>query len=101
MIITGKTKSGFKYTVNKEIFTSWAFTRCLKAIKKAAQKGEQAFVESMDLMEMALGEKQLAELEQHLLSVLPEEKTSAGVQAEDMTSEIMEIIHEVEKKAKN
>lgn len=101
MIITGKTRSGFKYTVEKDVLTSWQFTMNAKAVQKAAKKGETALVESMDMMQMILGDEQMEALEKHLKDTLPEEKLVGGVQTEDMAAELKEILEKVSEKAKN
>lgn len=100
MIIEGKTKSGFKYAVDKDAFTSWRFTKDLKAVKKAAKTGDDSFLETMDMLELVLGD-QINALEEHLLKTLPEEKVAAGVQTSDMMEEMKEIIGKVGEKIKN
>lgn len=81
--ITGKTKSGFEYSINSELTNDY---RVIKAIAKLDSKDElEGITSSINLVELLLGDN-AEKLEQHVA------KKDGTVPIDDMMKEIGEIL---------
>jgi hypothetical protein len=76
----GKTKSGFKFSINENIFKDWEFTTLVDSIRNGG-----TMKDVNDLYIMMLGEKGFDALKKHI------RKIYGYVDVEAMKSEITEI----------
>lgn len=87
-MVTGKTKSGFKYAIDERVFKDWRLMNWLRKLMNKEKEGDN--VESMDylfnILEFVMGDKMDAYIE-HVAS-----KNDGYVDFELVSAEIMEII---------
>lgn len=95
--VKGTTGSGFKFSVDAEVFKDWRF---LKAVRKANGDGEEAFEAGLDMVAYLFNDSEEEErFYEHLA-----EKHGGRVPVEVVgheAGEIMKIVQEKSKAAKN
>lgn len=96
--VKGTTSSGYKFSVDAEVFKDWRF---LKAVRKANTEGNEAFEASLDMVAILFNDQ--AEEERfydHLAAQNEDGRVPVDVVGKEV-GEIMKIIQEKSKAAKN
>ena len=81
--MTGKTKSGFKYSVNENVYKDWEFVTLTDALRT----GEGTMKEINALLTMVLGDKGFDSLKAHI------RKSYGYVDVESVKTEFAEIVN--------
>lgn len=93
-MIEGKTKSGFKYTVDDRITNDWRFIRAL-AMANDKNNGDRALRGVLDVVFLVLGEDGEGRLCNHLAD------DTGFVDQSLITREVLEIIQKIGEERKN
>lgn len=94
-MVKGKTSSGFEFTVNEKILTSWQFLTLFKKMK--AGSDEEQTIASVDFVELVLGKQEPA-LEEHLRD---EDGIVSSVAIISEAAEILDIVQKANADVKN
>ena len=92
-MISGTTKSGFKFTVNEEIRTDWRFVRAVADADSPDASRQMAGATQM--VELLLGKEGEAELEAHVA------KENGIVPTEAIMAEVTDILNVIGDELKN
>ena len=95
--VKGTTASGYKFSVDAEVFKDWRF---LKAIRKANTDGEEAFEASLDMVAILFNDQKEEERFYDHLAGQNGGRVPVDVVGKEV-GEIMKIIQEKSKEAKN
>lgn len=96
--VKGTTSSGYKFSVDAEVFKDWRF---LKAVRKANTEGNEAFEASLDMVAILFNDQKEEERFYDHLAVQNEDgRVPVDVVGKEV-GEIMKIIQEKSKAAKN
>ncbi len=94
-MVTGKTKSGFKFSVNEKIIESWEFTKIVKEM--ASKDNNEQITGTVEFVETLLGDQEEALME-HLKG---EDGIATTTDMVNECAEILTIIQEKNAEVKN
>ena len=95
--IKGTTASGFKFSVDAEVFKDWRF---LKAVRRANGKGEDSFEAGLDMVAYLFNDPKEEERFYEYLAQKHGGRVPVEVVGKEV-GEIMSVIREKSKEAKN
>ncbi|MBQ4177614.1 MAG: hypothetical protein II640_09120 [Lachnospiraceae bacterium] len=96
--VKGKTTSGFAFEIDSNVFKDWRF---LRALRKANADGDDAFGSSMDMVAFLFNDqKQEDRFYDHLAAQNDDGRVPIEVVGKEV-GEIMKIVQEKSKEAKN
>lgn len=92
-MVSGKTKTGFEYTVNEAIRTDWRFVKALADADSSDASRQLAG--AVRMVTLLLGEKGEAELEKHVA------QEDGIVPTESIINEVRDILNGIGEEIKN
>lgn len=95
--IKGTTSSGYKFSVDAEVFKDWRF---LKAVRKANTEGNEALEASLDMVAILFNDQKEEERFYDFLASKHDGRVPVEVVGKEV-GEIMKVIQEKSKEAKN
>lgn len=91
--VKGTTSSGYKFSVDAEVFKDWRF---LKAVRKANTDGEEAFEASLDMVAILFNDQK----EEERFYAYLAGKNGGRVPVEVVGKEVGEILNVIQEKSK-
>ena len=95
--VKGTTASGFKFSVDAEVFKDWRF---LRAVRRANSDGEESFEASLDMVAILFNDQKEEERFYEFLAGKNGGRVPVEVVGNEI-GEIMKVIQEKSKEAKN